>query len=180
EVRRALLESAVEIPDHGIGVEGGAVVEAYATTQLERPFLAVAGILLPALGEARHDVGGGICFAQVPVDEGVEGGQAHEAPSKPLLGTPVVVGTSVAVMAMRRVPWATAGPDAATVPSHATVVSPARRHAVQSCPLMILPPWPPSVSGDCAICSRPDRRRLPQFKALNRSTKLPERRHRAR
>ena len=61
-------------------------------------------------------------------------------PSKPLLGTPVVVGTSVAVMAMRRVPWAIAGMDAATVASHATVVSPARRHPVQSCQLMILPP----------------------------------------
>src|SRR5262249_61618741 len=78
ELRRALLESAVEIPDHGLGVEGGAVMEAYATTQLERPFLAVAGILLPALGEARNDVGGRICFAQVPVDKGVEGGEAHE------------------------------------------------------------------------------------------------------
>jgi hypothetical protein len=49
-------------------------------------------------------------------------------PSKPLFGTPVVVGTSLAVMAIRRVPWANEGKVVATAPSHNTVISPARRH----------------------------------------------------
>src|SRR6185436_12141274 len=45
-------------------------------------------------------------------------------PSKPLLGTPVVVGTSLAVMAIRSVPCATAGEAIARAPSHAATVRP--------------------------------------------------------
>ena len=72
-------------------------------------------------------------------------------PSKPLLGTPVVVGTSVAVMAMRSVPCAIEGPAMATAPSQATLVSTDMRSPVQLRPVMEQPP----LSADCV-----DRKRV--------------------
>jgi hypothetical protein len=65
-LRALAVEIAVKIPDHGVGIEIGAVVEFDALAQMENPGLVVAGVLLPFLRkpgtQGRQPVGSG----QVP------------------------------------------------------------------------------------------------------------------
>ncbi len=68
-LRRILLEQLLQVPDHRIGIELGAVVEGYVFPQLEDPFLVVFRIGIKLLCERRHDYRNGFALVQVPIDK---------------------------------------------------------------------------------------------------------------
>ena len=79
EVRRLLLEDLLDVPDDGIGLQVGAVMELHALAQLEDPLGLVGRIDGPFGGEARDQHARLVGRRQVPVREGVEQRNAGEA-----------------------------------------------------------------------------------------------------
>ena len=79
ELRAVVAEEAIEVPDHRIGIEGRAVMEGHAATQVEAPFLRVVRVLLPALSEARAQPRHLVAARQVPQHQRFEHRIAEEA-----------------------------------------------------------------------------------------------------
>ena len=79
ELRAVLVEDALEVPDHGVGVEIRAVVELHALPQMEDPGLLVVRRLLPFLGQARPQGGELVGLGEVEQDHALEDREAQEA-----------------------------------------------------------------------------------------------------
>ena len=135
-MRRFLLEIAVEVPDRGIGVPIGAVVEFDALAQVEDPFGPVRLVLFPALGQAGTDVGELVGARQIPRHKAFEHRKAEKAQAlAAIVRDPVVVGTSDAVIATRKVPPAQAEPASART---AAVASPSVVVCLRSTAVLLL------------------------------------------
>ena len=88
-LRARAVEIAIEIPDHGIGVEVRAVMEFHAVAQMEDPDLGVLRSCSPSLGkpgtQRRQAVGPG----QIPQHQPLENRVTEEAhPLKTVVGQP--------------------------------------------------------------------------------------------
>ena len=71
-MRRVLVEELLEVPDHRVGIEIGAVVEFHAAAQLEHPLgLVLRGdvVLFREIGDLGWDL---LVLRYVPVDQQVE------------------------------------------------------------------------------------------------------------
>src|SRR5262249_13731414 len=69
ELRGLLVLDRVEREQHGVGIEGAAVVEFHVSAQLEDPLLRIALADLPGFGEPGHQRGQLVTPREVPVDE---------------------------------------------------------------------------------------------------------------
>ncbi len=69
ELRRLGVEHLVEVPDHGVGVEGRSVVELHTIAQLEGPQGFVAVVDFPFGGEARDQLPGSVGDVHFPGDQ---------------------------------------------------------------------------------------------------------------
>ena len=81
------VKELVQVPHHGLGVEGGAVVELHVGAQLEGPAGLVGGVHLPVGGQAGDQARGFVGGRQVKRYQGLEHGVADEAHTlRPLVG----------------------------------------------------------------------------------------------
>ncbi|MCY1225622.1 hypothetical protein D9M72_378220 [compost metagenome] len=79
ELPGGLVQHFADVPNHGVGVERGAVVELDARAQLEYPSGLVGGVDLPFGGQARDQQAGAVAPGQVPLGEAVVHRDAGEA-----------------------------------------------------------------------------------------------------
>jgi hypothetical protein len=88
-LRALAVEIAVKIPDHGICIEIGAVVELDALAQMKNPGLVVGWILLPFLRKPGTQGGQPVGSGQVPKHQTFEDWIAEEAHSlEAVIGEP--------------------------------------------------------------------------------------------
>ena len=71
KMNRVFVQHLAHVPDDRIGIQGRAIVELHAWTQLEGPFGFVGCPHRPRGGQSRADPAGCIGFGQVPVGQGV-------------------------------------------------------------------------------------------------------------
>jgi hypothetical protein len=79
EALRLVVDQALDVPHHQVGIEIAAVVKLHAFAQLEDPSLVVGGVDGPLGGEARRQRRFPVGTRQVPVDQRVVERPAHEA-----------------------------------------------------------------------------------------------------
>ncbi len=141
ELRRVLLEIAVEVPDRGIGVPIGAVVEFDALAQVEDPFGPVRFVLFPALCQAGTDVGELVGARQIPRRKAFEHRKAEKAQA-----LAAIVGGSGRgrhVGRRHRDPQGAAGPGRAGKRQDCRCGQPERRRLFEEhrCPPIACRPW---------------------------------------